>query len=355
MLVLTLFKAGQIFYNIRKNFNRKMPPIAVTSYTVKKSSWNQYLHSVGTINPIFGTTLSAELAGRISKINFDSGAYVQKGAVLVEIDSEIEKAELKGALAKLELDKINAERQRTLRKNSANSKSDLDTAEANLLNSESEVERLKATIAKKTIVAPFDGKTGIRLVNLGETVAVGANIVTINNYDKLYINFSLPEKDFSKIKAGYDVIITSDSLEGEFVGKLTALESQIDFNTRNINIQATMDNKDKKLSPGMFVNVKVKLPEKKEVFAIPISSILFAPYGNSVYLIEASEENLKPVKSQIVKLGEERGDFVEIQSGLKENQTIVSTGAFKIIPNSLVDIQEIESLNPELYPNPENS
>ena len=358
--IFAVVKGFQISAAIAAAEQRKMPPEAVTSMVVAEDSWPVIQSAVGTLVPVKGAVLGAEELGKVTQIFFSSGDMVQAGQVLVELDISVEEAQLKGSQAQYELALINVKRERLLREKNANSPSVLDAAESALRNADSEVVRLKALIARKKIVAPFAGKTGIRLVNEGQIVSPGTAIVSLQSFDPLFLNFSLPQQVVSQIKIGSVVEIRSDAYpEQIFKGTLTAIQPEIDELTRTVKVQATVSNSDEKLRPGMYVSVSAIAPERLKVLSIPISAIQYAPYGDMVFVIEktADKEGKEHLiaKRQTVKLGEQRGDMVAVLSGLKAGDMIASSGTFKLRPDAEVIINNSVQPKSELAPRPEDT
>lgn len=275
------------------------------------------------------------LPGRITEIFFTPGSRVEAGAPLVQQDITTETAQLRAAEANVELARLQAERVRELFAKRASSKSDLDTAEARLKEAVALADNIRTTIAKKTIRAPFTGQLGIRLVNLGQDLANGTPIVSLQAVDTLFLNFSLPQRSLSSLELGLPVRMTTDAVPGAtFTGQVTAIDPSVDQATRNIRVQATLANSEQKLLPGMFASVKVVLPASEPVIAVPLTAIAFATYGDSVFVVEeeTTEDGQKRLvaRQQFVQLGRTFGDFVAISKGVSEDQTVVVSGVFKL-------------------------
>ncbi|MDD7472724.1 MAG: efflux RND transporter periplasmic adaptor subunit [Bdellovibrionota bacterium] len=335
------------------------PPVKVTSYTVKKSTWKNTIKAVGGLEATQGAMLSAEADGRVVQIAFDSGKIVKKDDLLVKLDTSVEEAELVGAKARLELSRLNLERQKALREKNANSKMDLDNAESEFENSKAAVEQLEAIIKKKNITAPFDGIVGIRLVNVGQMITTGTNIVAVHTLDPLYVNFNLPEQDLAKIKIGNKINVNIDAFPDKtFEATLTAIDSYVDPKTRNILVQGTLSNPQNILRSGIYARVQVDLGNDREVKAIPISSINYSPYGNSVYVISKAKDSKDPQRtavSKFIRLGEKLGDMTEVLEGLEDGDEIISSATFKIMNNGSVIVDNTIQPSDEINPNPENS
>lgn len=340
--------------------NQQMPPGIVTTQTVEADSWETLLTAVGSLEAVQGVMVTAELSGKVTSIDFESGVTVAANALLVQQDTASERAQLRSAEASAALAKINLERAKKLRPNNVISQSEYDNAVAQYKQAVAQVDNIKAVIAKKTIRAPFSGRLGIRQVNLGQIINEGEAIVSLQSLDPVLVNFLLPQHRLGQIKTGMTVRISTDALPGEMIeGKITATNPDVDAATRNIRIQARVANSDERLRPGMYVNVAVVLPNPKEVLAIPATAVLYAPYSDSVFVVEEKKEEDKPpvkvVRQQFVRLGEKRGDFVAVTSGLKKGDVVVSTGVFKLRNGQPVMVDNKLAPEFKLAPKPQES
>jgi membrane fusion protein (multidrug efflux system) len=256
------------------------------------------------------------------------------------------------------LTRANLKRADQLLKEGVVSQSDHDTAVSNLAQAQAQVDNIQATIAKKTIRAPFSGRLGIRQANLGQILREGDLIVTLQALDPIYADFSLPQQQLASIRLGQTVNISSDALPGESIpGRISAISPQVDAETRNIRLQATLSNRAEKMRPGMYVNVSVGLPVRQKALAIPATAVLYAPYRDSVFVVENSKEGKGGLllRQQFVRLGEKRGDFVAVTEGLSEGQTIVSTGVFKLRNGQSAIIDNKLAPDFQKAPKPENN
>ena len=359
--ILAGIKTIQIRRMIAKGENAVMPPETVTAAMVQSESWGEHLTSVGSLTAVQGVTVAAEVAGKIVYLGFESGGSVQAGTVLLKQDTDSEAAQLRGAEANLALAKLNFERNSNLLKQNLVSRLDFDNAEAQYKQTESQGDSLRAIIGKKTIRAPFSGHLGIRLVNLGQMLREGDPIVSLQSLDPVYVNFLLPQQQLGRIKTGLTLRVSSDALAGQVIeGKITAINAEVDAATRNIQVQGTLANPKKILFPGMFVTVAVVLPERENVLVIPETAVLYAAYSDSVFVVEEkkNEKNGLPakfVRQQFIKLGKKRGDFASVDFGLKEGDTIVSTGVFKLRNGQAVVVDNALSPEFKLSPKPENN
>jgi membrane fusion protein (multidrug efflux system) len=334
--LLAGIKAMQIGAMIDQGKQFTPPPEIVTSTSVMATSWESLLTAVGSLDAVQGVIVTAEETGKVVQLAFESGKRVPAGDLLVQQDVSVEQAQLKAAEALSELARINFERAKTLLPNEAISRSDYDSSQAQLTQALAEVENMRALIAKKTIRAPFAGRLGIRQVNLGQVINDGQAIVSLQSLGSVFVNFSLPQQQLAQIRTGLQVRAVSDALPGQVVtGKITAIESEVDSATRNVRVQALLSNPDDQLRAGMFANVTVVLPKTEPVLSIPATAVLYAPYSDSVFVIDdkKAEDGApagKIVRQQFVSLGEKRGDFIVVTSGLTAEETIVSTGVFKL-------------------------
>jgi membrane fusion protein, multidrug efflux system len=334
--ILAGIKYQQIGVMIAQGKQFVPPPETVTSAPVQADSWESLLTAVGSLDAVQGVTVTAEVTGKVVKIAFEPGTRVAAGDLLVQQDISAETAQLRSAEASADLARINLDRDKKLLPEKVISQSDFDNAQSQLTQALAQVDNLRAVIAKKTIRAPFAGRLGIRLVNLGQILKESQAIVTLQSLDPIFVDFQIPQQQLAQIRTGLKVRVRSDAMPGQMVeGKITAINPEVDAATRNIRIQATLANPDEQLRPGMYATVAVVLPAKEDILAIPATAVLYAPYSDSVFVIEEHKgENGAPagktVRQQFVRLGEKRGDFIAVTSGLKADETVVSTGVFKL-------------------------
>jgi len=360
LLAIGGFVVGIKFLQIGKMMSmpHTMPPTTVTSASVKKEDWAPRLTAVGSVSAVQGAVVSTELGGVVSEINFDSGAVAKKGEVLMKLDASQEEALLRSAEADAQLAGTDLERSRDLAMKKVVSGAELDSAQSKFRRMNAVVDQMRSSIAKKTVIAPFDGQLGIRQVNVGQMINSGQQVVGLTALDPLYVDFALPEQFLSKLSKGLEVTVLSDAFPGrQFKGKLTAINSMVDPVTRNVPLQATLDNPDHALHPGMFAKVEVALSDTKKTIVIPGSAVSYAPYGDSVFVIEKQKDpktgkESDMLRQQFVRVGEARGDFVAVTQGLKEDQTVVSTGVFKLRNGMAVAVNNDLAPKPELNPKP---
>jgi membrane fusion protein (multidrug efflux system) len=295
------------------------------------------------------------LPGTVDKIHFESGQWVHEGDILVELDTRQERAQLAEMEAQSELAKITYGRTEQLVQQGVLAKTEFDNANSQQKVTEGQVAEIKATIARKTIRAPFSGVLGIRQVNLGQYLAAGGAIVSLQSLNPIYVNFGVPQGTTGKLQSGRTVNITTDDLPGvRFDGKINALDSVIDESTRNIQIQATIPNAQNRLRPGMFVKVSLPLGASQRVIALPASAINYAPYGDSVYIVTDMKDpkgnTYRGVRQQVIKLQGARGDQVGVISGVNPGDEIVTSGVFRLRNGAAVVINN--KIQPENNPAP---
>jgi membrane fusion protein (multidrug efflux system) len=338
-----------------------MPPTPVTSAAAVAQEWENAISATGSLAAVQGVTIGVETPGKVVKISFEPGASVKAGDVLIELDTSTERAQLAAAEATAALAKANLQRARDLRQNNTNSPAELDAANAEAKQAEAQAQAIRAVIDKKQVRAPFAGRLGLRQVNLGQIMREGDPVTTLQTLDPIYVNFSVPQQQLSVVQVGSAVRIRSDAAAGRiFEGKVNAISPEIDMVTRNIRVQATLNNSEERLRPGMFANVEVVLAEKTKALAIPVTAILYAPYGDSVFVIDEKKDEKSGqvsliLRQQFVRLSGARGDFVNVIDGLKPGEQIVTSGVFKLRPGMPVVIDNKLAPPVELAPKPKNA
>jgi membrane fusion protein (multidrug efflux system) len=360
ILVLGGTKAYQISQAIAKGRSFKMPPDAVTSLVVKESVQEPVLEAVGSLSSPQGVMLSADLPGIVKSIDFESGRAATNGQLLVQLDTRQEDAQLRTAKAKLDLARENLERAQDLSEKRVIAKSTYDEAKSAYDAASASVDETQAAIDRKTIRAPFNGAIGIRQINVGQYLKSGDPIVQLESLDPIYVNFALPQQYLGKLSEGQAIRIQADGLpEKNFSGSITAINSIVDTSTRNIQVQATIPNPDHLLRSGMFAGVQALLPTRERVVMIPATSIQFAPYGDSVFVLEKMKgldgTEYLGAREQAVVLGKTRGDQIEVIKGLKEGEEIATSGTFKLRQGGAVKINNTVQPSNDPAPKPEES
>jgi membrane fusion protein (multidrug efflux system) len=341
-LILFLVKFTQIFSMIQAGKSFTPPPEAVGAFTAEVQDWPNSFTAMGTVEADEGINISAEVAGKVQKILFKSGEQVKAGTVLLEQESGNETAQLNAANARLRLAQANYDRMVQLRKKNTVSQNELDTALQQKESAQGDVDNLKTTLNKKVVTAPFDGRLGIRKVDLGQDLAVGTEIVSLQATNRVRVNFPVPQFWLVKMTKGLPVTVQlGDGSNNVVKGEVTAVGADIDVTTRNAIVQSSLENASNQFIPGMAVQTQVTLANPEKTLAVPSTAVIFAPFGDTIFIIEKDKEKgtLK-ARQQFVRLGKSRGDFIEIADGLKAGEQVVSAGAFKLTNGQSVVISQ---------------
>jgi membrane fusion protein (multidrug efflux system) len=339
--------------------SRPVPAVPVTVVTANTQKWKAELAAIGTVEAVKGVTLAPQVAGRVDAILFESGQWVKAGDTVLKLDDSTERAQLQAATADLRLKEVNLVRARELAQRGNMAQANLDSAIAQRDQADAQVDLIRAQINQKTIKAPFDGRLGIRQVNLGQYLAAGAAIVSLQSIDPIYINFTLPEREIPRLKVGHQVRATMEGLvDKEFVGAITSLDAKVDEATRNLLVQSTMANKDGLLVPGRFARLRIVLAEERDLIVVPETAVTSSLYGDSVYVVVekkgpdgqiAMGQDGKPqlvVERRFVRVGDRRNGQVGLTEGVKVGERVVTSGQLRLQPNSAVTIDPRESLVP---------
>ena len=336
------------------------PPEAVTSIVTQREQWPASMTAIGTIEAVHGVMVSADLPGTVARINFDSGKAVREGEILVELDTRQERAQLASLEAQRDLAKVNFGRMQELVNAGVISRMDYDQATAQQKATEANVAEIRATIDRKTIRAPFSGILGIRKVNLGQYLPAGSPVVSNQSLNPIYVNVGVPQQSAAQVHVGRNLRVTTEDVAGKvFAGSVTAIDSEVDPTTRNIQVQATLSNPEGKLRPGMFVQVEMPLGASRSVIALPASAINYAPYGDSVFVItdlkDPTGKTYRGVRQQFVKVEGARGDQVAVISGLNPGEEVVTSGVFKLRNGAAVQVNNKVQPGNSPAPKPEDS
>jgi membrane fusion protein (multidrug efflux system) len=358
--VLGTVKFRQIQAAIAEASSFQPPPEAVTTVVAREEAWPETLHAIGSVAAVQGVTVSADLPGLVERIAIDSGRMVRAGEVLVQLDARQEKAQLAAALAQLELDRLNLERARGLADEGIVSRADYDRASAEHKQAEARVGEIRAAIERKTIRAPFAGMLGIRQVNLGQYLAGGDPVVPLQSLDPIFVNFTVPQQEVGRLRVGGEVRVTLEAQKDvPFAGRITAVNSVVDEATRNVQVQATFANPEGRLRPGMFVETEIGLGGSRQVVALPASAINYAPYGDSVFIVEQVQgpngQSYRGARQQVVKLGGAMGDQVAVLSGVVAGAEVVSSGVFKLRNGAAVRVENTVQPANDPAPQPEDN
>ncbi len=316
------------------------PPAVIAATKATREQWQPHLQVVGSLSAVAGVDVTSEVGGKISAIHFESGQAVSRGALLLEIDDQTDQAQLKGLLAERTLARLRYERVAKLVKEKSISKSDFDEARATLDSASAQVSAQQALMDKKRIRAPFDGRLGIRRVDQGEYLTPGAPIVPLEKLDPIYADFTLPERELARIEPGQVVDIRVQAYSGEtFSGQIAAIDPGVDIGSRSFRVRAELQNPDERLRPGMFADVRVNLPNEENVLTVPDTAISYAPYGDSVFVIE-QKDGAQVVTRRQIETGKTRDGRVAVVQGLEEGEQVVSAGHNKLRNGQAVVIDQ---------------
>lgn len=331
------------------------PPEAVNTAVAQRQSWQGRLNAVGSVVSEKGVTLTNEIAGIVKRLNFDSGQTVRAGQLLVELDTGVERAELASITAKRELAEISVQRSRKLVQSGAVPKSQSDSDESNLKGFGADEQALSAQIDRKIIRAPFAGKLGIRLINLGQYLQPGTSIVVLESTKALFVDFSLPQQSLPYVKLDTSLRVRPEGNGSKWVeGSVRAIDPTVDVNTRTFKVRASLPEDRQSLRPGMFLDVEVLLPEQQPAVVVPQTAVVRAPYGDSVYCVEDGKTGGKVARQKFVRLGQVRGDFIAIVEGIEAGQEIVTAGAFKLRNGAPIAVKNEVQPQAQLNPKVEN-
>ncbi|EIK44603.1 RND family efflux transporter MFP subunit [Cellvibrio sp. BR] len=356
-LIVAGVKFGQIMAMVSAGENT--PPVTetVSTFTAELQRWPNSYTAMGTVEASEGIVIAAEVAGKVKEIRFNSGEQVKKGTVLLVQESGNEQAQLSAAEARLRLAKSNHERLLELRKRNTVSQSELDAALQQMESAQGDVNDLKTTLEKKVVRAPFDGRLGIRKVDLGQDLQVGGELVSLQATNTVRVNFPVPQFWLVQMTRGLPVEVNvGDGSDATIKGEITAIGAEISTLTRNAIVQSYLQNENSLLIPGMAVETKVTLSDPQEVLAVPSTAVIYAPFGDTVFVIEPGEAaGSFKARQQFVRLGKSRGDFVEIVDGLKPGEVVASAGAFKLLNGQAVTVGNLPTPEYKLEPTPADS
>ena len=343
------------------------PPVSVATFDARADRWSGRLEAVGTLVAVNGTDVTTEAGGVVQKIAFEPGQPVTAGTLLVELNSAAELANLEALEASARLAATQAERWRALGTDRLVSQAEVEERSTQAATARAQAESQRALIAQKRIRAPFDGELGIRRINLGQYVAPGEPIVSLQSLDPIFLNFTLPEQELGRVREGQAVRALVDSMDGrEFEGTVTAIEPAVDPDTRNFRVQATLANPDRVLRPGSFARVEFEVGEDRDVVVIPQTAVAFNPYGNVVYLVvpgpeggdgQAQGEAEGPsliARQRFVTTGRTRGDMIEVTRGLEPGETVVNGGLLRLRNDAAVVINNEVQPSADEDPRPAN-
>uniref|UniRef100_UPI004047A4F9 efflux RND transporter periplasmic adaptor subunit n=1 Tax=Polynucleobacter sp. TaxID=2029855 RepID=UPI004047A4F9 len=366
MLFSTLLLLGLIFgFNQLKTFMIKyfisgmgLPPATVSTMIVGSSEWQPKLSSVANVRAFRGVDLSPEIGGLVDSVAIKSGMDVQQGEVLIKLNDASDVAQLNSLKAMADLAKVINDRDRQQLAIQAISKNVFDTSNADAKSKLAQVEQQAALVAKKSLKAPFSGRVGIVMINPGQYVNPGDKLVTIQTLDPIFVDFNLPQSTAGQIAVGQEIIVTTDAFkDASFAGKITAISPKVDLNTRNIKVEAQLANPDKKILPGMFANVNIKVGGLENLLTLPQTAVTYNPYGSTVFLAKPTGKKDKQgnpgleAQQVFVTTGPTRGDQVAILKGIEAGATVVTSGQLKLKNGTPLIINN--TVQPSNLPNPQ--
>jgi len=333
-------------------------PTTVTAEAARVEQWRPELTAIGTLRAIQGVAIAPQAAGDVTAIHFESGDDVEAGALLINIDDSVEQADLANGLAQLKNADSTLTRQRTLVAQGNTPQSTVDTAIATRDSAAATVERTRAVIAQKAIKAPFAGRLGLRNVDLGQYVAVGTSLVTLQRLDPIYADFPVPEEALNSMATGQAVRMTVDAIPGRsFAGKIEAIDARVSAESRNVTARAVFANPDRKLLPGMFANLTVTTGEPAAVLTLPRTAIVYSLYGDDVFVVTPAPHAREQggtsdsggssgliVERRLVRVGPARGERIAIEEGLRAGERVVTAGQIKLQAYSPVTLDETPAL-----------
>ena len=357
---LGFVKFRQIQTAIAEGASFQPPPEAVTTIVAEAEEWPSTLQAIGTMAAVQGVTVSTDLPGTVERIGFASGQAVQEGALLVRLDARQERSQLAAIEAQRTLAGLQFGRMKDLLDQRVISQAEFDRAVTDQRHSDAQLGEVQTTIERKVIRAPFSGVLGIRQVNLGQYLAPGDPIVLLQSLNPIYVDFGVPQQEAGEIRIGRRVRVTTEDLAGrEFIGRVTAIDAVVDEATRNVRVQATLENRAHELRPGMFVQTEVVLGASRKVIALPAPAISYAPYGDSVFIVTNMKgpngEPYRGVKQQFIKLGPARGDQVAVLAGVNPGDEVVTSGVFKLRNGAAVQVNNKVMPANKRAPKPEDS
>jgi membrane fusion protein (multidrug efflux system) len=319
------------FGQMQEQMSQPQPPVKISAVEAQTERWTQQIKAVGSIEAINGIEIANEVPGVIENINFESGDTVEEGDVLIRLDAAIDEAAVRTRRAEAQLAEQAFKRVSDLLPKRAVSQAQYDEAKANFDAARARVNEAEAQLSKKVIRAPFDGKLGLRLVDQGEYIATGTSIVEINMLHPIYVDYTLSEKDLTMVAQGYDVVATVAAVPDQtFPGKVSAINTSVNPQTRTVRVRATLDNNDNLLRPGMFATINTRQPEALDVVTVPRTAISYNTYGDYVYVVAENDDGQLVVNRRTVESGNTRDGKVAVTSGLKAGEQVVAKGLLRL-------------------------
>lgn len=342
--------------------NMPVPPVTVSAARATQDRWIDSVTAVGSVEAVQGAELATQVGGIVDSIRFDSGSEVKTGDIILTLDGATDRAELKTLQSAARLAELERDRLKKLWERKSVSQSEYDQRQSELEQARARVVAQQTRIEQKALRAPYDGRLGIRQVNIGAYVSAGDPLIGLQALDPIFVDFTLPEQRYGEVRMGMTVTAEMDALgDKSFEGKITAIEPVIDADTRNFQLQATFKNTDQQLRPGMFARIALDVGEHRDVVLVPRTAISFRPYGNSVYVItESADEKgedgkpIRTVKQRFVHTGQARGSLIAIDDGLEVGEQVATSGLLKLNGGARISINNSVQPDAEIAPTPDN-
>jgi membrane fusion protein (multidrug efflux system) len=362
VLVVGVFAGlgGMKYLQIKEALSRMGPPPPATVSTTIAAfeDWQPQLEAVGSLRAVNGADLAFEVPGIVEELHFNSGDEVQAGAVLIKLRDDEDVSKLHSLQAVADLANITFERDMKQIGAQTVSQATVDADKSKLMAARANIAEQQALIDKKVIHAPFDGRLGIRAVDLGQYLAAGTTVVTLQSLDPIFLDFFLPQQALDQIRIGQAVNAKVDTYPGQlFAGEISAIEPKVDSASRNVRVRAALKNSDHKLLPGMYATVDIATGDPQRFVTLPQTAITFNAYGNTVYIVDkggagADGQPQLTVRQSFVKTGETRGDQIAVLDGVKEGETVVTAGQLKLRNGAAVAVNNTVEPSADANPAP---
>lgn len=331
------------------------PTVTISATAATAEVWQPRIETVGSLTAVQGVEIAPETDGKVIDIPFESGETVEAGTVLFRLEDSIDRAELRELEAEARLAEIELDRQLRLREQGVNSRADVDSAESRVDQARARADGVQARLDRKTLRAPFDGRTGIIAVDVGDFVDAGMDLVTLQVLDPIHMDFSVPQQRLADVRVGQQIEVRVDAVPGTgFPGEVRAISPRVEQRTRNIQVRARIDNIDAQLRPGMFVNARLALDEEDDVVTVPQTAISFSPYGETVFVVreetDDAGESYRVAEERFVETGARRGDQIAVTDGIEAGETVVTSGQIKLRDGIRVRINN--EVQPDSDPEP---
>jgi membrane fusion protein, multidrug efflux system len=349
LVILALVGGGLIGFNLFRDrmiaqvfANMPVPSAAVATVTAEPATWQPAIEAIGTVNASQGVELTVEAAGIVREIRFKSNELVEKGEVLIRLDDTVQAADLEAAETQAELDRLNLERARELRERGVTANVSLDESEAAFQVSQAQVARARAVLEQRRLIAPFAGTIGLSRVDIGQYLAPGTDVATLQDLDTMRVDFTLPEQRLPEVRIGQPLVVRVEGIDADFAGEITGINPRVDPASRLFAVRGTVENPGGVLTPGQFVRIEVALPEEDGVIAVPQSALVSSLYGDHVYIVRPGEgeEGTLEARQVFVTPGRRSEGLVEIRAGIEPGAVVVTVGQNRLSNGTPVTVEE---------------